>query len=155
MRRLFGAALLVAAAFVLNGIGSANTPGRHPRYLSARTDLRTAQWYLRVKDEPNVMEHIRGVDDSCEKAVQYIDRAAYMDQKNLEDHPNIDQNLERKGRFEKVMALLQRAHSDVTQPEDDQRAMEARTQAIHYIDAAMDQLKRASHDLKMDHMQGY
>ncbi|MGA2117746.1 MAG: hypothetical protein ABSH56_23680 [Bryobacteraceae bacterium] len=68
--------LFLAAAIVPAGF--ADTPGRHAHYLRARTDLRAAQWLLRVHDEPNVMNHIRAVDQEIDRAVFEMDQAAAL-----------------------------------------------------------------------------
>jgi hypothetical protein len=155
MRKIFGAALFIAAAIALSTHGNADTPGRHPMYLHARSDLRTVQWLMRVNDEPNVMRHVRGVDDEVERAIHEIDRAAVIDHKDMNDHPGIDQRLDRRGRFEKAMELLQRARHDIAKEEDNPNAAGWRDAAYHHIDGAMDQLRRAANDLHMDHMQGW
>ena len=144
-----GAAALFAATL------SADTPGRHPRYLHARTDLRTAQLLLRVHDEPNVMRHVDVVHAEIESAIHEVDRAAVIDRKDLEDHPRIDTGLDRPGRFRKAMALLVSARRDIDKEEDNPRAIAWRNAAFQHIDAAMEQLRRAARDLKIDRMEGY
>lgn len=135
--------------------GWADTPGRHPHYMKARSDLRAAQWFLRVHDEPNVMRHIRAVDHEIELAVHEIDRAAVLDRKDIDDHPRVDARLDRPGRFSRAMALLVSARADISREEDNPRASAWRNQAYRHIDAAMDQLRRAARDLRMDHLQGF
>ncbi len=97
----------------------ADTPGRHPAYLHARSDLRTAQWLMRVHDDPDVMRRIHQADVEIDRAVHEIDVAASFDHKDLEDHPPIDTSLDRPGRFRKAMELLQRARADIAREEDD------------------------------------
>src|ERR1035438_10033632 len=89
----------VAAALAFSTLALA---GRHPHYLRARTDLRTAQFLMRVHDEDNVMRHLREADAEIDRAVREIDRAAVIDHKDLEDHPSIDRSLDRRGRFHKA-----------------------------------------------------
>lgn len=155
MKKTTGIALFLAAAVALPMTSSADTPGRHPYYLQARSDLRTVQWLMRVKDEPNVMQHVRAVDETTEKAIQEIDRAAAFDKKDLNDHPPVDQNLDRKARFEKAMALLQKARSDIGREEDNPNAAVWRKMAYQQIDEAINHLRLAARDLHMDHLQGY
>lgn len=155
MKRILGAVLFIAGAIALTGITSADTPGRHPYYLHARSDLRAVQWLMRVNDEPNVMHHVRAVDDEVERAIHEIDHAAVLDHKDLDDHPHIDQRLDRTGRFQKAMELLKRARHDIAQEEDNPNAVGWRDLAYRHIDDAMDQLRRAGHDLHMDHMEGW
>jgi hypothetical protein len=133
----------------------ADTPGKHPRYLRARSDLRAAQFMMRVHDEPNVMRHVREVDAEIDLAIREIDRAAVLDRKDMDDHPRIDANLDRPGRFRKVMALLASARKDIAEEEDNPRAVAWRDGAYRHIDLAMEQLRKAARDLRMDRLEGF
>jgi hypothetical protein len=133
----------------------AETPGRHPHYLHARSDLRTAQLLLRVHDEPNVMAHIHAVDGEIDAAVREIDHAAVLDHKDMDDHPRIDTRLDRPGRFRRAMALLASARRDIGMEEDNPRAIGWRDVAFRHIDMAMEQLRKAARDLRMDHLEGF
>jgi hypothetical protein len=134
---------------------NAETPGRHPRYLKARSDLRTAQLLLRVRDEPNVMAHIRAVDEEVDAAVREIDRAAVLDHKNINDRPAFDARLDRPGRFRHAMELLASARRDIGMEEDNPRAIAWRDIAFRHIDAAMEQLRKAARDLRIDRLEGF
>jgi len=133
----------------------AETPGRHPHYLHARSDLRTAQLLLRVHDEPNVMAHIHAVDGEVDAAIREIDHAAVLDHKDMDDHPRIDARLDRAGRFRRAMELLASARRDIGMEEDNPRAIGWRDVAFRHIDEAMNQLRRAARDLHMDHLEGF
>jgi len=148
-------AALGLAALLWTGSAPADTPGRHPRYLHARTDLRTAQWILRGRDEPNVVRHILRVDQAIDRAVAEIDRAAVLDQKDLIDHPSVDTSLGRRGRFRKAIALLRSARADIAREEVNPRAIGWRDHAYHHIDEAIDQLHKAARDLHMDRLEGF
>jgi hypothetical protein len=145
----------VAAALAVSAVAVAETPGRHPRYLHARTDLRTAQFLLRVEAEPNVMRHVHQVDREIDLAVTEIDRASVIDHKDIQDRPPIDRSLDRRGRFNKAMALLKGARADIAHAEDNPRAVGWRDAAYRHIDAAMEQLRRAGRDLHIDHLEGF
>jgi hypothetical protein len=145
--------LFLAAAIVPAGF--ADTPGRHAHYLRARTDLRAAQWLLRVHDEPNVMNHIRAVDQEIDRAVFEMDQAAALDRKDLLDHPPVDQRLDRPGRFRRAMELLREARAEIDREEDNPRAREWRNRAFSHIDGAIDQLRRAARDLRLDRLEGF
>ena len=110
---LTSCSLLVAAAVSSPLLLRADTPGRHPAYLHARSDLRTAQWLLRVHDDPDVMRRIHQADVEIDRAIHEMDVAARFDHKDLNDHPPIDTSLDRRGRFRKAMELLQRARADM------------------------------------------
>jgi len=147
--------LAAAAALLVSVVASAETPGRHPRYIHARSDLRTAQWLLRVHDEPNVMRHVHHADELIDAAVGEIDRAAVIDHKDVYDHPSIDRGLDRPGRIHKALELLRAARADIGGEEDNPRATGWRNAAYQNIDGAIEQLKRAARDLHFDHAEGY
>lgn len=127
----------------------------HPRYLHARSDLRVAQLLMQVHDEPNVMHQVHAVDFEIGRAIYELDHASVLDHKDIDDHPHIDTSLDRPGRFRKVMALLVSARKDISQEEDNPRAIAWRDDAFRHIDAAMDHLRRAAHDLRIDRLEGY
>ncbi|HEY6333573.1 MAG TPA: hypothetical protein VI756_29905 [Blastocatellia bacterium] len=127
----------------------------HPRYLHARSDLRVAQLMMQVHDEPNVMRHVHAVDFEIGRAIYELDHASVLDHKDIDDHPHVDTSLDRPGRFRRVMALLVSARGDISQEEDNPRAIAWRDDAFRHIDTAMDQLRRAARDLRMDHLEGF
>src|SRR5208283_6000876 len=126
--KTLGMTLLAAAA--LFAPAAIDAQGRHPRYLHARTDLRTAQFFARVREEPNVTRHLEAAVGEIEAAIREIDRAAVLDAKDLEDHPHIDANLARKDRFRKIVDLLRSARADIEHEEDNPRAREWRNAAF-------------------------
>ena len=142
--------LAAGAAFLVAAVVSAETPGRHPRYIHARTDLRVALNLLRVHDEPNVMRHVHQADWEIDEAIREIDRAAVIDHKDVYDNPPIDRGLDRPGRMHKALELLQAARSDISREEDNPRALAWRDAAYQHIDNAVRELHRAIRDLHMD-----
>jgi hypothetical protein len=147
--------IIIAVAASLLAITTVASAGRHPRYLHARTDLRTALLLLRVHDEPNVIHHVHQADWEIDAAVREIDHAAVIDHKDLIDNPPIDSHLDRPGRFHKTLELLRSARADIGREEDNPNAIGWRDAAYRHIDAAIDQIKRAVRDLHMDHAEGY
>jgi len=143
-------ALAAAAALLVAAIASAEVPGRHPRYIHARTDLRVALNLLRVHDEPNVMRHVHQADWEIDQAIREIDRAAVIDHKDVYDNPPLDRGLDRSGRIHKAMELLQAARGDISREEDNPRALAWRDAAYQHIDNAVRELHRAVRDLHMD-----
>jgi hypothetical protein len=134
---------------------NADTPGLHPAYLRARSDLRTAQFLLRVREEPNVTRHLVAADREVEAAIGEIDRAAVLDRKDLEDHPRVDTNLNRRGRLVKIVELLRGARADLGREEDNGRARGWRDAAYRHIDQALENMHRASTELHWDHELGF
>ena len=157
---MFTAPKLFSVVFLAAAVSSpsllrADTPGRHPAYLHARSDLRTAQWLMRVHDDPDVMHRIHQADIEIDRAVHEMDVAARFDHKDLNDHPPIDTSLDRRGRFRTAMELLQRARADIGREEDDPSAIGWRDLAYRHIDAAMGFVRHAAHDLQMERDLGW
>ena len=124
--------LAVCAAFTF-----ADEPGRHPAYLHALVDLRHARANL---------DHMQGdgrMDNEEQHAIAEIDRAieeirhaAINDGKDLNDHPPIDERLDRRGRYTRALELLDLAHRDVAHKEDDRSARGLQDRALQHIDEA-------------------
>ena len=144
----------LAAAFVPATV-SAEQPGRHPAYLHARSDLRAAQFLMRVREEPNVAKHLVEADHQANAAVAEIDRAAIIDRKDIDDHPHVDLNLERQGRFRRTVELLREARADLAREEDNGRARGWRDAAYQHIDQALEHVHRAAVLLHWDHEFGF
>ena len=151
----FRTGLLTLTVMLAPIIVSADAPGRHPAYLRARTDLRTAQMLMRVHDEPNVMRNLRAADEEIEAAIREVDRAAAIDRKDLDDHPRPDVNLDRRGRLRKVVELLRSSRRDLAREEDNGPARGWRDAAYRHIDAALGHVHRAAVDLRLDHELGF
>jgi hypothetical protein len=87
--------------------------------------------------------------------VYEIDHASVLDRKDIMDHPRVDERLDRPGRFRQAMALLREARAEIDREEDNPAARGWRNRAFGHIDAAMDQLRRAARDLRMDRLEGF
>ena len=143
------------AAALIPAAGIADTPGRHPAYLHARTDLRTAQFFMRVHDEPNVTRNLDRAAEEVEAAIHEIDHAAVLDAKDLEDHPRIDSRLPRNGRFRKIVDLLRSSRRDLSREEDNGRARGWRDEAYRHKAAPLEHVHPAAVDLRIDHDPGF
>ena len=151
--KTFGMTLIAAAALLAPA--GMHAQGRHPRYLRARTDLRTAQLLARVREERNVTRNLEAAAVEIEAAIHEVDNAAVLDRKDLIDRPPIDANLARKDRFRKIVDLLRSARADIAQEEDNPRAREWRNRAFAHIDKALDAVHRAAVDARFDHELGF
>jgi hypothetical protein len=134
---------LLAAGAILAPV-AVQAQGRHTHYLQARSDLRRAQFLLRVREEPNVTRNFRVADMKVEATIGEIDRAAVLDRKELDEHPPIDTNLARQDRFRKIVDLLRSARADIDREEDNPRAREWRNVAFKHIDEALNAVHRAA-----------
>ena len=99
--------------------------------------------------------HLRKADQEIEAAIRETDRAAMLDRKDIEDHPRVDTSLDRRGRLRKIMALLRSAREDIGREEDNPRARGWRDASFRHIDAAMDHVRDAARDLRMDRELGF
>jgi hypothetical protein len=136
-----GAALLAAAS-----LSFADTPGRHPAYLHARTDLRRAERLMEVREEPNVMRDLSAAGHEAHEAIREMDAAALWDHKNLRDDPPVDTYPDRPGRFHAIGQFLYSAKHDIEREEDNPEARVWRDRALHHIDESIRLLRRAARD---------
>src|SRR5580704_915182 len=86
---------------------------RHPRYLHARSDLRRAQFLMRIPEEPNVMRDMQTASGLVERAIGELDAAAMFDRKDLDDRPPVDTRMGRGSRFREILRLLGSARNDI------------------------------------------
>jgi hypothetical protein len=140
---MFGGLLLLPL------LANADLPGKHPAYLHALSDLRTARWMLEHRPGDAAVsanEDVAVVE--IDKAIGEIKRAAIDDGKNVNDHPNVDVPGDRPGHLHKALELLRKVHSDVAREEDDPATRGLRDRAVGHIDAAIHATERAIRDVK-------
>jgi sugar phosphate isomerase/epimerase len=137
MKTVRHCAVLVFFVAVCTALTFADEPGRHPAYLHALTDLRHARAHLALPADTGHMDREeQHAIDEIDKAIGEIKHAAIDDGKNLDDHPPVDLNMDRKGRFHRAKELLDKAHNDIAREEDDPSVRGLRDRAIHHIDEA-------------------
>ncbi len=129
---------------------SADTPGRHPHYLKALSDLRFARFLLNRPEEWNVWVDQKEATNRIDKAIAEIKRASIDDRKNLNDHPPADPSWNRVGRLHKVEELLESAERDLKFEEDDYAALGWRAAAIEHVHQAREATHRAVIDEHRD-----
>jgi hypothetical protein len=142
---LFVGSLLVALPL----IASADLPGKHPFYLHALSDLRTARWMLEHRPGDAA---VSGQEDvaitEIDAAIGEIKRAAIDDGKDIHDHPATDAPKDRPGRLHKALELLRKTHSDVAREEDDPMTKGLRNRAVGHIDGAIHATEKAIGDVR-------
>ena len=120
---------LVASAQVL--------PGKHPAYLHALTDLRTARWLL--EHQPGDVK-VYGDEDvaitEVDATINDIKRASIDDGKDLHDHPNVDVH-EHGSRLLRSIESLKKARADISGEEDNPDIHELRHRSIEHLDRAI------------------
>lgn len=122
-------------------------PVHHPAYLHALSDLRAARWLIehrpgdpaQVADE---QESVRQID----AAIGDIKRASIDDGKNLNDHPSVDAQPDRRGRVHQAVQILRKARTDIVREEDNGYANGLRDRAVGHIDAAIAAARRVFQD---------
>ena len=143
-----------AATMLLPAVVSADTPGAHPAYLHARSDLRTVEMLLRVREESNVTRHLMMASNEVQAAIREVDHAAAADRKDLRDSPP-PQNMDRRGRFRKIVELLRESRADLGREEDNGWARGWRDAAYHHIDEALEHMHKAAVEQHWDHELGF
>lgn len=127
----------------------ADLPGKHPYYLHALSDLRTARWLLEHRPGDAA---VSGQEDVAIQQIDYsindIKRASIDDGKNIQDHPKVDVPNDKPGRLHKAEEILKKVHSDVGYEEDDPTARGLKHRALQHIDAALRASKRAVYDVE-------
>jgi tetratricopeptide (TPR) repeat protein len=138
------AVALAAAAFTMPML--ADTPGRHPAYLHARSEMRAAERLMMVHDEPNVLRDLQAAADRVRQAIRLLDEASVIDRKDVEDNPRIDTYPDRVGRFRAIMQMLEGAKRDLSQAEANLSALGWRNAAIAKVNEAEGLVKKAARD---------
>jgi hypothetical protein len=129
------AALLLT--LTLPAVANADVPGKHPAYLHALSDLRSARWMEQHRPgDAAVSSHEAVAIAEIDAAIGEIKHAAIDDGKNIEDHPGADEP-NRRGRLHKALQLLRKVHADVAREEDDPITRGLRNRAVGHIDAAI------------------
>jgi hypothetical protein len=130
-------------------LANADLPGKHPAYLHALTDLRTARWMLEHRPGDAAVSANEDIAiTEIDAAIREIKHAAIDDGKNLNDHPNVDVPADRPGHLHKALELLRKVHSDVAREEDDPVTRGLRDRAVGHIDGAIHATERAIGDVQ-------
>jgi hypothetical protein len=145
------ATLIAAATMLISApmIAQADIPGKHPGFLHALTDLRSARWLIRHRPgDAAVNSHEGPAVEFITAAISDIQRAAIDDGKNLDDHPAADDaTLPDQGRLQRALEALEAAYRDVNSEEDNPAARELRKVALKNIDEATKEVKAALWDV--------
>jgi hypothetical protein len=137
--------MLMWAPFAAN----ADTPGKHPFYLHALTDLRSARWLLEHRPgDARVSGHEDEAIGAIDAAMGEIKRAAIDDGKDIHDHPGVDAPAEYGGRLHRASEILHKTRNDVAREEDDPALRGLRNRAVGHIDEAIRQTDRAIFDVE-------
>jgi hypothetical protein len=145
---LHGALLLLAALLA----GCVSQPSKHPAYLHALSDLRTARWMLEHRPgDAAVSAHESEAISEIDRAIEELRRAAIDDGKNIHDHPVADVPTDNRGRLHKAAELLRKVRADTYREEDNPSARGLRDRALGHVDSALHATERAIHDVEVGH----
>jgi hypothetical protein len=140
IQRLVAAA---AVALVASFPSFADTPGHHPAYLHALSDLRDARAHLEhFTNEPVIAEEDHAIEH-IDKAIGEIKQAAIMDGKNIQDHMPVDTHLGRHDRFVKALELLDKAQHDAQGEEDQPDTQGLQLRVLRHIEEARKSVRHA------------
>src|ERR1700727_694900 len=127
-------------------LANADLPGKHPAYLHALSDLRSARWMLEHRAGDAA---VSGQEDvaitEIDAAIREIKKAAIDDGKDIHDHMGVSDVADRPGRLHKALDLLHKTHDDVAREEDDPATRGLRDRAVGHIDGAIRATEQAIH----------
>jgi len=142
---LSGFLLLLSVPFA----ASADLPGKHPFYLHALSDLRTARWLLEHRPGDAA---VSGQEDvaitEIDGAIGEVKRAAIDDGKDIHDHEPLDAPTDHPGRLHKALEILRKVHSDVAREEDDPETRGLRNRVVGHVDGAIHATEHTIHDVE-------
>jgi len=121
----------------------ADSPGKHPAYLHALSDLRDARAHLEHLSSDPIDQEEEHAIAQIDKAIGEIKHAAIMDGKDIQDHMPVDAHMVRDGRFHKALELLDKAKQDVSGEEDQPDTQGLQLRVLHHIDEARRSVKHA------------
>jgi hypothetical protein len=130
--------------------GCVSQPPRHPAYLHALSDLRTARWMLEHRPgDAAVSARENEAISEIDRAIRELSSAAVDDGKNIHSHPPADAPTDYRGRLHKAADLLRKVRSDTYREEDNPSARGLRDRALGHVDAALHATERAIHDAEV------
>jgi hypothetical protein len=133
--RHFSVLVLFLAACTALSFG--DEPGRHPAYLHSLADLRDARAHLdRLTPSAKIDREEEHAIQEIDAAIREIKMAAIDDGKDLHNHVPVDTHMGHAGRYHKTLELLDRAHRDIAEKEDDRFAHGLRRRALEHIEVA-------------------
>jgi hypothetical protein len=143
--RLLFAVFALLLALPIWGSAKPAPPREHPAYLHALTDLRHARAHLQRPDGGELRQQERDAIHEIDEAIKEIKKASIDDGKNRDDHPPVDARMDWRGRLHRALELIDKAHHDVSEEEDNQFAERLQERALIHIDKAHHHIEEAIH----------
>ena len=143
--KLFGCFFM--AATLLCATALADTPGRHPAYIHALADLRSARALLMTQTgNYRVNADQQQAVSDIDSAMHMLREAAIDDGKPLGDHPPMDSRWTGGDRLHRALELLTQARQDIDHRESDSFARGLKHRSLHQLD---DACKAVRHGIKV------
>src|SRR5277367_3268705 len=136
-------ALLLFVSAVISTSARPQPPREHPAYLHALTVLRHARAHLQRPDGGELRDQEKKAVHEIDEAINEIKKASIDDGKDLNDHPAVDAGLDWRGRLHRSLELVNKAHNDVAQEEDNAFAQGLQQRALEHIDKAHHHIEEA------------
>ena len=129
----------------------ADLPGKHPYYLRALSDLRSAYWFIEhrpgdkvvAKEEEDALQEIRD-------AIADMKKASIDDGKDIHDHPDTDVPPDHSGRLHRGLEMLKQGYADVDHEEDDAAAKGLKLGVLTHINRATHATEKAITDVEQN-----
>jgi hypothetical protein len=143
-------AAIVAACAALIGSQAADAQWwqRHPKYLHAMSNLRTAYWLIahHEANDPAARPEENAALNLIGRAYQDLKDASIVDDKDIHDQPPANMNFwDHRGRLHHALDLLREARADINGEEEDPAARGFRHRAAEDIDKAIGATDAAIH----------
>jgi len=135
--------LMVALVAMMSGFALADSPGKHPAYLHALTDLKNARAFLYYQPNTRLDADEQKAIDEIDAAIHMVTEAAIDDGKPMSYRPPSDVGWERRDRLHRVQELLDQAKLDVKKHESNGWSREYKDHALQHIDLARKSVKKA------------
>ena len=130
-------------------VAQADLPGKHPFYLHALSDLRTASWLLEHRPGDAAVSAQEDIAlQQIAAATAEIKHAAIDDGKDIHDHAAIDVPGDHPGRLHKAAELLRKVRSDLESRRGRSAAKGLKHRALEHIEAALHSTNRAIRDVE-------
>ncbi len=134
---------LLLGLFVALITDSAPAQNRHPAYLRALADLRSACAHLQGPDRGEMQKAEQEAINQIDQAMDEIRRASIDDGKRPNDHEPIDTKMDPGTRLRHAMELLDRAGQDIAETEDNQSSKTLQQRAYEHIRKAKEHVQQA------------
>ncbi len=145
MNKLLVTLALPLAVLTLSPLSASaqGLPGKHPAYLHALKDLRTARWLLEHQaGDTKVYSDEDVAITEADATINEIKHAAIDDGKDIHDHENVDVH-EHGSRLLRAIETLKKARADIDGEEDNPETHELRRHAHEHLDRAIQAAERA------------